>query len=348
MSGAGYSKRVSNITENRRQGKKQYIYRILLDASIYLKESGSFSSSGVFFVYSSDGVSVEEALTMRRLVWYILRIILLCVFAFALSCAYVPLTFKAARVMHRQPAPVGPKAYYLALGDSLAFGYQPDFDWTDGYANYFFGDLKTHGGQHYDNLSCPGESSVSMVNGGCPYALLHKYAYAGAQLQAAVNYLHTHAGQVSPVTLDIGANDLIPNLDTARCTINAGWASDLARVDANLKNVILPQLIAAMTVNGQMSGDLLLLNYYDPYQNICPNTIPEIQAFNQDLATDAGDHAILVDVASAFHRPATETTSLTTSSVCMYTWMCSKFKNIHPNKMGYAIIASAIERAVGY
>ena len=39
----------------------------------------------------------------------------------------------------------GPKAYYLALGDSLAYGYQPDGDVVQGYADDFYTDLQTHG-----------------------------------------------------------------------------------------------------------------------------------------------------------------------------------------------------------
>lgn len=285
---------------------------------------------------------------VQRWVWHFLRIGLLCVLAFALAVAFAPQTFRAARFLHRHVALVGPKAYYLALGDSLAFGYQPDLDWVHGYANDFFDDLHKRGVQHYDNLACADESSATMLNGKCPYALLHKYAYSGSQLQAAVNYLHAHAGQVSPVTLDIGGNDLIPDLDTAKCAMNTRWQSDLALVNTNLKNVILPQLSAALTVNGQMTGDLLLLNYYDPYANMCPATVPYIQTFNQDLAADVGGRATLVDVFSAFADPAAGNVVAPVSHLCAYTWVCGKDKNIHPNQAGYAIMASAIEHTVNY
>jgi hypothetical protein len=35
--------------------------------------------------------------------------------------------------------------------------------------------------------------------------------YTGLQLKAAVSYITGHAGTVSPVSLDIGANDLLPD-----------------------------------------------------------------------------------------------------------------------------------------
>jgi plastocyanin len=42
---------------------------------------------------------------------------------------------------------VGPKACYLALGDSLTYGYQPNFVWNLGYADAFFPDnLRIHVG----------------------------------------------------------------------------------------------------------------------------------------------------------------------------------------------------------
>ena len=285
---------------------------------------------------------------VQRWIWSVVRIGLLGAFALALAVGLAPLPFRAARFSHHQRPLVGPKAYYLALGDSLAFGYQPNLDWVNGYANAFFSDLQQHGTQHYTNLACTDESTTTMINGGCPYALLRKSLYTSSQLQAAVNYLHAHAGQISPITLDMGANDLIPDLNSAKCTVDPKWESDLATVDTNLKNVILPQLEAALMVNGRVTGDLLLLNYYDPYQVTCPNTVPFIQTFNQHLAADAASNsATLVDISSAF-TSSTTTSATSASNVCIYTWMCSAFKNIHPNKVGYGVMAGVIEHTVNY
>src|SRR5579864_8789605 len=52
---------------------------------------------------------------------------------------------------------VGPKAIYLALGDSLAFGYQPGLDWKHGYADdWFTDDLARKGTRRLENLGCAG------------------------------------------------------------------------------------------------------------------------------------------------------------------------------------------------
>ncbi len=239
---------------------------------------------------------------------------------------------------------IGPKKYYLALGDSLAFSYQPNFDFSHGYADDFFSNLKTHGTTTLANLGCPGETSSTFINGGCPDAFLRKYPYIGAQLSAAVSYLKSHAGQVSPVTLDIGANDLLPDVNLSSCKVNnTKFTADLATLDKNLTGTILPRLRAAMTVNGKVTGDLVLMNYYDPDQNACTNSVSYIQKINTHLASDLGGSGLIVDVFKAFGGPNTPN-----NNICADTWMCSVFKDIHATRTGYGVIASTFERGVGY
>mgnify|MGYP001273140162 CR=1 FL=1 len=262
---------------------------------------------------------------------------------FVLVLVFAPTVFAGSRFFHRRSALMGPKTYYLALGDSLGFGYQPNFNWADGYASDFYSNLQHHGVAHYDNLACPGETSATMINGGCPYPYLRKYPYVSSQLQAALDYLKKHAGQVSPVTLDIGVNDLLPDFNTKDCSIHAHWESDLAKIDHNLISVILPQLVAAMTVNGQMTGALLLMNYYDPYQNLCPATVAAIQELNAHLAADASGYATLVDIFTPFGGATTPD-----PNICSDTWMCSAFKDIHAMNAGYSVMASAFEQTSGY
>ncbi len=242
---------------------------------------------------------------------------------------------------------VGPKKYYLALGDSLAYGYQPNLDWSHGYANYFFTDLKTHGSQQLINMGCPGETSKTFINGGCPAKIIDHYFYLGAQLTAAVNFIKSHAGQVSPVTLDIGANDLLPDITTSTCAISSNWNTDLATVQTNL-DTILSKLKAAL--NG--TGDLLVMNYYDPYENICPNTVPDVQTINATIATEAAKYsAPVADVFTAFGGAASPNTNL-----CTYTWYVtsppcssnSSSPDIHSTRTGYSVIATTFENLYGF
>ena len=240
------------------------------------------------------------------------------------------------------PSLIGPKKFYLALGDSLAFGYQPDLNYDDGYVNDFYANLQTHGVTSNANMSCPGETSVTFLNGKCPAPFLRKYPYLGPQLNAALSYLRQHAGQISPVTLDIGANDILPDINTTTCSVNTNkFNADLATLDANLTQIILPDLHKALIVHGQTTGDLLLMNYYNPYQNICPSTLTYLERLNQHLARDAQGYGSLVNVFAAFGGASQP-------HVCSYTWMCTIFKDIHPQNLGYSVIASAFETDTGY
>jgi lysophospholipase L1-like esterase len=100
-----------------------------------------------------------------------------------------------------------PPVYYLALGDSLAQGVQPNAAGTSvetgkGYPDQVYAALhRNHPALQLVKLGCPGETTVSMIDGGiCHYR-------SGSQLKAAVNFLQEHRGRVLLVTLDIGAND---------------------------------------------------------------------------------------------------------------------------------------------
>ena len=86
-----------------------------------------------------------------------------------------------------------------------------------------------------------------------------------------------------------------------------------------------------------------MMNYYDPYQNSCPNTVSYIQIFNQHLARDVNGYGSLADVFSAFGGAITPN-----ANICKYTWECGIFHNVHSTDAGYSVIASAFERTVGY
>lgn len=273
------------------------------------------------------------------------RILAPCVLAICLVLLIAPAALAASFAQGRKHALVGPKHYYLALGDSLAFGFQPDLNFDHGYSDYFAANLAHYGDSHYANMACPGETSTTMINGDCPYPFLRKYPYLGSQLTAAVNFIQRHAGQVSPVTLDIGANDVLGNIDTSNCTINVdGFNAALATVDTNLTQTILPEIHNALVVNGQVTGDFVMMNYYDPYQNICPNTVPYAEELNQHLANDASGFGVtVVDVFTAFGGATTPN-----KHICSYTWMCSIFQDIHGTDRGYSVMATTFENGVGY
>jgi lysophospholipase L1-like esterase len=259
--------------------------------------------------------------------------------ALALAVAALALALSASAV-GASSAVTGPKQHYLALGDSLAFGFQPDGDVAHGYVTDLFAVLQGEGTKDVTDYGCPGETSATFINGGCPFA-----APGFVQLAAAVAFLQAHAGKVSPVTLDIGANDVLRDIDPTSCTVNTGqFNSDLAALDANLTGTILPALREALTVNGRVTGSIVMMNYYDPYQNVCPNSVPFVQTLDEHLASDSSGFAFIVDVFTAFGGSGVPNPDL-----CGFTWMCTPpplGPNIHPTDEGYRVIADTFVAAI--
>ncbi len=274
----------------------------------------------------------------------ILSCFLLFTFTFVGTLTFFATKPAVAAASHsRRSSLVGPKQHYLALGDSLAFGLQPNGDNSHGYVvDFFEQDLQKDGVKDFLNLGCPGETSTTFITGGCPAA-----PSSPPQLLSALAYLHANAGTVSPVTLDIGANDVLRDTNPSTCEVNvSGFNHDLATLDSNLKGTILPALLGALTVNGQLTGDLVMMNYYDPFQNICPNTVPFTEEENQHLANDVSRFGSIVDVFDAFGGA-----KVPNPHICKYTWMCVApplGPNIHPTDKGYELIADTFDKGTGF
>lgn len=253
---------------------------------------------------------------------------------------------------------VGPRAIYLALGDSLAFGYQPGLGWKHGYADdWFNADLSRKGTQRLQNLGCVGETLATfMGHGACRLRRFRKVRYTGSQLSAALSFIDKNAGKVSPVTLDIGANDVLRYFNFRTCQIitpAAGISATLAQFDTNL-SAVLSQLKSAL--NGR--GDLFVMNYYFPLQNACYTRLggetPAFQGlmrlvdeFNAHLTRDATALGIgVADVFGAYGGAAAPNPNL-----CGYTWICSGKRPgeaVHPTDAGYRVIYQTLRNLAGY
>lgn len=237
--------------------------------------------------------------------------------------------------------------YYMALGDSLSFGYQPNLDFSAGFADDIFNDLHKAGVTEVINDACAGETTQTMIYGGCVARFAHHGSYTGPQLQAAIDFLTSarNAGRVSPVTLEVGVNDVFQDWDQSACSTGPNTGADLAAMDANLTDTILPRLTKALTTpRGAPSGDLHLLNYYNPFAQVCANSAQFVHLLNDHLQADAAKFRIpVVDIYTAFGGD-----NATAKNICTYTWMCdARFHDIHPTDAGYRIIANAVEATLG-
>jgi lysophospholipase L1-like esterase len=167
---------------------------------------------------------------------------------------------------------------YLALGDSIAFGYRPpqvtpSADYLDqadftGYPSVVADELRLT----LVNASCPGETTASMIsttarsNGcenspgsGAGYREIYPLhvAYSGSQLAFAVRFLEQNPA-VKLVTLGIGLNDLNLCLDTGQCA-GTVLQQTLARVGSNLHTIL-----AALRDTAHYHGNLVVVTYYAP------------------------------------------------------------------------------------
>ena len=249
------------------------------------------------------------------------------------------------------------QTYYLALGDSLAVGAQPNgtdtglIATTQGYANDIFNDLKQNNSSlQLQPLGCIGETTASMIQGG-----ICNYGADGSQLRAAIDFLeHNH---VSLITLDIGANDIDKCISTSGINDSCVFAS-LVRVGGDL-SFILGELRRAAGPNVPIIG----MNYYDPFlaawtlgasgQAIAIQSLEVTDLFNGVL--EGVYHAFgipVADVAGAFQinnfasgpenlpENVDETIALTWVKLGLGT-VAQIVANVHPNPDGYAAIAAA-------
>ena len=262
---------------------------------------------------------------------------------------------------HRAPESPAPSTYYLALGDSLSRGVQPDaagasVETRYGYPDQVYAALRPgHPTLRLVKLGCPGETTSTMINGGiCRYQ-------GGSQLAAAVAFLHAHRGRVLLLTIDIGANDpehcgSQPSLSQlASCAVTGvpGAVTNLTTIMNSLKE-------AAPGV--RMVG----MNYYLPalaeWRNGLPGQVVAWAAerlaatYNQLLDrvyTQSG--ARVADVFGAFEtadfsRSGTSSVPRNVALLCQWTWQCAappRGPNQHANQVGYQVIARTFLQAAG-
>ena len=253
-----------------------------------------------------------------------------------------------------------PASYYLALGDSLARGVQPNaagvsVETPDGYPDQVYAALHPgRPGLRLVKLGCPGETPVSMIHGGiCRYP-------AGSQLAAAVHFLQAHRGQVLLVTLDIGANDPEscggePGLSQlATCAVK-----DVPAAVGRL-GTIVARLKAAAGPGVRIVG----MNYYLPALAEWHSGLPGhlvawtaerlAAAYNDMLGRVYANSGIRVaNVFGAFDtsdftRPAGTSVPRNGARLCQWTGRCAeppRGPNQHANRAGHQLIAREFLRA---
>jgi lysophospholipase L1-like esterase len=250
------------------------------------------------------------------------------------------------------PRSAASSGYYLSLGDSLAFGYQPDLvaagdlnaaDYR-GYAEDF---AAMRPNLQLVNFGCPGETTGSLLHGGCPWpGTLHdSYGAAPSQFAAAVGFLQAHGAQTALISVDIGSNDLLALVnscknaaDPTQC-ITAGAPATFAAMGANYGQLV--GTLRALAPNAQ----IVLFNFYNPLALALPGSDQLAAAASsvvEQIAARFG--ASVADAFGAINHAAGSPAEQ--AFICARTWECTPFVNIHPTDLGYQALAVALLHAL--
>ncbi len=248
-----------------------------------------------------------------------------------------------------------PKRYYLALGDSIAYGFQTDkaeaglppdaFD--TGFVDVFSDRLRTlRPGNTEVNYACPGESTRS-YRSPCIWKTsghaLHE-DYSGSQADAALAFLRAHRGQVSPITVALNGTDATefvrscPPGDLA-CITNGAPAA-IAAYQTRLKGIVAQLRSAAP------DAEIILTGSYNPNVGAFAVSDPLFIALNAAEAAVATDtRALFADPFPVFNPQGDQ--SVETAAICELTLICTQ-GDTHPSDAGYRAIAGVVWTASGY
>ncbi len=249
-----------------------------------------------------------------------------------------------------QPNPAHP--IYLALGDSLAFGYseakfheleaegEPVSAYETGYVNDFARGLNLfEPGVQIVNDGCPGETTESFIVGPCAYGLAYPlhHPYSGSQLSDALSVIAAHPGAVNPITLDIGANDALGVIegtcDKEIVCIEEHVPALFEHIAGNL-GYILTQLHTAAP-----HAKIIVLGLYNPFGEKLAGAdalTAKLNELESSVAVSVG--ARFADPLPVFNPPG----ALEQPTLCAFTNMCTPYEDIHPTDLGYAVLGGLI------
>ncbi len=242
---------------------------------------------------------------------------------------------------------------YVALGDSLAAGYQPGGSELrdSAYPALATSRLAGDGADlRLENLGCSGETTTSLLEGGkCDFD-------EGSQIAQAEKVLAAAEGDVGLVTIDIGGNDLL------RC-VRFETGIDASCVDQGVATVRknLPAILDRLTEAAGEDVPVLVIGYYNPWvaAKALDQPIKGVEAaaqaytrLSQTIEKESeGAGAIFVGLDEAFATNDTTPTTIggrsvpeNAARVCTLTNLCTA-RDIHFSDEGAATVARVIAEA---
>jgi lysophospholipase L1-like esterase len=269
---------------------------------------------------------------------------------------------RAKLVRATRNLPVTPGSQYLALGDSVTFGYMesnvvpaPDY----GNAAAFPGYPEQLGARlrlSVANASCPGETSSSLIrtsapSNGCENNPAHSSSnyrnnplhvkYTGSQLAFALSYLRSHH-KVRLVTLMIGANDFFVCQETTSdgCASTAERNATAATVTRNIHTIL-----SAIRHKAHYNGQLVIVNYYSLNYSVAAVNA-QSQLLNQVQDNAAKPFGVKIADGYGELRAASAHSGGNTCTAGLLTQLSTGGCGIHPSYAGQALLSQALEKAI--
>jgi lysophospholipase L1-like esterase len=276
--------------------------------------------------------------------------------AVLIICAATPLAARAAA-----PA-VKPGSGYLALGDSVTFGFmEQDVVPPPNYRNPrsfipYPAQLGAELRLRVANAACPGETSASLINpnapsNGCenhppprtdmvyrPRFPLH-VRYRGSQLSYAVGYLRSHRN-VRLVSLMLGANDLFRCQTVTRDGCVGELRAALGQIGRNVRRIV-----SEIRHKGRYRGQLVIVNYYSlNYASAFINGV--VRMLNNTV--DGAARPFKVQIADGFQefKAGSAHSGGNPCTAGLLTQVGGGACGVHPSYAGQALLAEAVAKAI--
>jgi lysophospholipase L1-like esterase len=291
--------------------------------------------------------------------------------ASALVCAACVWALTATTATAKTTAPKGHGALplaagsgYLALGDSVTFGYEestvvpaPDYHNASSFLGYPEM-LGTELHLRVANAACPGETSSSLIHAsaqsnGCenvPAGSGVSYRkdfplhvrYSGSQLAYAVKYLKAHPG-VRLVSLMIGANDLFVCQETTAdgCASSAEQQQVLHVIAKNVRTIL-----STIRTKAGYTGQLAIVNYYS-LDYASPIANAESNELNRtDDAAAKPFHVVIANAYRTFARASVHSANNSCTAGLLTQLGAPGTCGVHPSYAGQALLAQTVEGAI--
>jgi len=269
----------------------------------------------------------------------------------------------AASAAGREPS-VTPGSTYLALGDSVSFGYEasgvvpaPDYSRASSFRGW-----PEHAARalrlELVNASCPGETSASLINPAAPNlgcenqqgnpALSYRsnfplhVKYSGSQLSFALSFLRKHP-RTKLVTLMVGANDffLCRSTTSDGCTSAAEQQATLRKIGANVRKIV-----RRIRQRAGYRGRIVLMRYYSlDYSSALLTGVS--RAINRAAYDAAKPYRVRVADGFGEWRAASEHSGNNPCTAGLLAQLGEPGKcDVHPSWSGQALLAQALARAL--